>query len=455
MLACNIPLLSHGEGLQDQLNSVFNGMSNVNQPGAYESERRGVIFGGQIEAKTKIMNADLVSMLPPSFKGGCGGVDLFGGSLSYINKDQLVQLLRTVAANAKGYAFQLALQNVCPSCSTWIENFQKKIQALNQYFGNSCQLAQGIMNDTADAMGMKQHNNASLSSMLDGFNKDFFDSNTSEPKEVIKQKKPDEYKNMIGNIVWKQLKANHVAGWFGKNKDDTLLETIMSVTGTVIIGDLKDGEKGKGKTNPITTLPGNKVTLADMIDGSGSKKLTIYSCDSDKDECLNAGTKNGGLKEIKINSLRHEIIKMLAGVNNNDGIIFKLHNEIKLTQIEMNFMSNLPSGIGAFIRNLSIQAPDAANVFAIESASSIALELTYSLMRDLLKAGQTALANSKSEYLKKAQEVLDQSSKNLENEYLNLSRQYGSLVTLIKDYNQIIINIQKVNYHLSDLKSRG
>ncbi|MCV5433856.1 conjugal transfer protein TraH, partial [Escherichia coli] len=88
---------------------------------------------------------NLVSFAPPSWKAGCGGVDLFGGWIFLINADQIVQLLRAVAANAKGYAFQLALDNVFPDGAKWIENFQKKVQALNQHLGNSCQLAQGFV----------------------------------------------------------------------------------------------------------------------------------------------------------------------------------------------------------------------------------------------------------------------------------------------------------------------
>ncbi|WP_422615877.1 conjugal transfer protein TraH [Photorhabdus cinerea] len=87
----------------------------------------------------------------------CGGVDLFRGSLSFINADQIVQLLQAVAANAKGYAFQLALDNAFPDGAKWIENFQRKVQALNQHLGNSCQLAQGIVNNLTSSMDV-QHN---------------------------------------------------------------------------------------------------------------------------------------------------------------------------------------------------------------------------------------------------------------------------------------------------------
>ena len=115
----SLPSSSLAGGLQTQLDHVFDGMmSNTTLPGVWESQRRGVIAGGRFTAKTKIMNESLVQFTPPSWKGGCGGVDLFGGSFSFINSDQIVELLRTIAANAKGYAFQLALETVFPSGAT-------------------------------------------------------------------------------------------------------------------------------------------------------------------------------------------------------------------------------------------------------------------------------------------------------------------------------------------------
>ena len=118
---------TNANGLQSEMDNLFQGMSNATLPGVYESQRRGVIAGGRVTAKTKIIDENLVSFAPPSWKAGCGGVDMFGGSLSFVNADQIVQLMRAVAANAKGYAFQLALDTAFPSGAKWIENFQKKL----------------------------------------------------------------------------------------------------------------------------------------------------------------------------------------------------------------------------------------------------------------------------------------------------------------------------------------
>lgn len=139
--------------LQQEMNQLFGSMTNTTAPGVFESQRRGVISGGSVVVRNRIMNENLVSMVPPSFQAGCGGIDMFAGSLSFVNADQFVQLLRSVAANAKGYAFQLALSAMCEKCSQHMETLQKKIQQLNEYFGNSCQMAQGVVNDTLAAFG--------------------------------------------------------------------------------------------------------------------------------------------------------------------------------------------------------------------------------------------------------------------------------------------------------------
>ena len=82
-----------------------------------------------------------MALRTPSFNAGCGGIDLFAGSFSFISAEQFQNLLRAIAANAAGYAFEVALGAMCKECLETMETLQKKIQALNQGFANSCQLA--------------------------------------------------------------------------------------------------------------------------------------------------------------------------------------------------------------------------------------------------------------------------------------------------------------------------
>jgi conjugative transfer pilus assembly protein TraH len=451
-LAVSISPSIQAAGLQAEMDRLFNEMSNTTPPGIYESQRRGAFAGGRFTAKARIMNENLVALAPPSWKAGCGGVDLFGGSLSFVNADQIVQVLRAVAANAKGYAFQLALDNVFPDGAKWIENFQKKVQAMNQHLGNSCQLAQGLVNDLTSGFNIKHKTDASLKATGAGLYEDFFGSKQEpegkSPMETLKHNAKEEYEKLIGNIAWKQLKRNSASTWF-RYGDNTLLEAIMSLTGTVIIGDLIRDPASTNvefKTNPIVTLPGNKITMEDLIAGG---TIEIYACGSDTTNCLTAGESPGGVKTITIKGIRQQILDML-GTSSEPGIIFKYaHNMGSFTEPEKAFLSNLPTGIGAPIRNLSELSKNTTRLFVTESAGAIALAMIHHLTDELFRAAQFALANSESPYQKSALEVLAHSQSQVQSEYAALSSQYGDLSRQIERYNHIIENVRKLKTALA------
>lgn len=434
-------------GIQTQMDSLFNDMSNYTAPGVFETQRRGVLSGGRFITKSKIFDENLVSFAPPSWKAGCGGVDLFGGSMSFINSDQLVQLLRSVAANAKGYAFQLALDNVCPDCSKWIESFQRKVQSLNEYLGNSCQLAQGLVNDLTSGFDIKNKTDASLVSTTTGLFSDFFESKQettgTTPMEELKTKNPDKYYDLIGNIMWKQLKQNDTTHWFNQSGSDELLESIMSLTGTVVIHEIEND------ATPIQTLPGNQITLQDLVFGGS---VNVYDCGFDKDKCLPQSGKSIGTKSINIEGIQTKITNILLGTNSTNGIVYKYANNTgTLTQAEQNFLASLPSSIGSLIRNLAVVSPDAAEIFVKESSGAIALHLMNNFTNDLYRVGRLALVNSQSAYKKEALDVLNQSKSQTDAEYLTLVTQFGDLSNTMNKYNAILQNVSKQKYLLTSL----
>jgi len=148
------PTKAHAD-LQQEMDAMFGTMTNATSPTAHLGQRRGVISAGSVVSRNRVMSANMVSFIPPSFSAGCGGIDLFGGSFSFINMNQFVDLMRAVASNAAGYAFQLAINAMCPDCGNVMSDLQKKVQQLNQMFSNSCQLAQGLVNDAASVLPEK------------------------------------------------------------------------------------------------------------------------------------------------------------------------------------------------------------------------------------------------------------------------------------------------------------
>lgn len=134
--------------LNDELKSTFDGLVNVTPGGSYDTQRRGVIAGGSISMRNKIVHPNLVSWVPPNLNGGCGGIDLFAGSFSYINGAQFTQLSRSIAQAAVGYAFELAIEGMCPTCAQVISKLQSEVAKLNSLMRNSCEFAKTAVNAT-------------------------------------------------------------------------------------------------------------------------------------------------------------------------------------------------------------------------------------------------------------------------------------------------------------------
>ncbi len=125
-------------------------------PGAYDSQTRGFAVGGRLAIRSKSDVIQPVSLKAPSFKSGCGGLDIFGGSFSWINAEQFVSNLRAIGQNALGYAFSLGLEWVCPTCSAQLNKLQHYMNQINKMSADSCQAAKVAVNTAAGAMGAWQ-----------------------------------------------------------------------------------------------------------------------------------------------------------------------------------------------------------------------------------------------------------------------------------------------------------
>ena len=51
---------AEAHGLQSEMDKLFGQMSNTTPPGVYESQRRGVLAGGRITGKAKILMKTLL-----------------------------------------------------------------------------------------------------------------------------------------------------------------------------------------------------------------------------------------------------------------------------------------------------------------------------------------------------------------------------------------------------------
>lgn len=440
---------ANANGLQNQLNKMFDSMSATTMPGVFETQTRGVISGGRFTMKNKIFNENIVSFIPPSFSGSCSGIDIFGGSFSFINGEQFIALLRSIAANAAGYAFQQALGVVCPDCAHIIDTLQNKIQTLNQFLGNSCQLGKGLVVDTFDAMGLKHDGSEGFIAQGQGFVQDML-SGWSRPTgksaaEINQENNPETAKQSIGNMVWKQLKKNDTKRWFSSG-DEVLMEAMMSLTGSVIIHEVAEapdstsGSSTPAKSTPFSKLPGYKVHLRDFIVGGN---IHIYSCDGDKEHCMIQG-EVGADKGVNITGLKKQLEDVFLGTGSSPGLIYKLNAGYpNATATEQQIMSNMPNDIGALISNLSHRSVDLGISYIKETSGAIATAMAYKLATDMIRAVRMSMANNNEAFLGEALSEIDNSFDLINKEHEALLNEFGNITGLHEKYQILLGNAEK------------
>ena len=435
--------------LEQEMDAVFNSMVNTTAPSAHTLQRRGVLSGGSVVVRNRIMNTNPISMVPPSFGAGCGGIDLDGGSFSFINQNQFVTLMRSIASNAGGYAFQLAINAMCPDCGNVMSDLQKKIQQFNQMFSNSCQLAQGIVNDGVSAMDTQNKSRMSNLAFTKGIS-DVFGSWTSagtqgDPVQQIRSSAPDALVSQIqGNLVWRSLNQANAGTWF-QFGGTQLLEASMSVTGTIILKAPIAPPDGKGENTPITYLP-PILRVHDLLIGSGpthTRSIKIYHCDTAfADGCLNPTT-----EDINLTGFSTEVLTILLGTATQGGLITKFGtNNGALTDREKAFMEVTPNAMGALIRNLARTDISIAKLFAQEAAPILALDLAQELIQAMLDAVRTSMSLSGHPYARKLDDALLQVRMDLRDEYQALSGKIGNSQSLMSFYQDLVSTIKPRSY---------
>ena len=108
MLAVPVPALA---GVESEMQSFMNEMgaqANVTGPSAYQGQSAGYYSGGAMWARFPQKNIQPFNLQLPHARAGCGGIDLFAGSFSFINTAELVAMLKATANNALAFAFKLA-----------------------------------------------------------------------------------------------------------------------------------------------------------------------------------------------------------------------------------------------------------------------------------------------------------------------------------------------------------
>ena len=288
------PITALPADLNTEMQTMFNdlgAMGNVTSPGAFRGQAMNLYTGGSLMMRAPARNYPLASAQLPSLRAGCGGIDIYGGAFSFINKQQFIALLRNIGANAVGYAFKLALQSISPDIDKLLTELQDQMNKVNAMNINSCEAAQSLVNGVVGEYDNSVQSGCANISQYLGSVSDRAEGRltcaTNAPS-VVKGAASSEDPNLRnatfvkGNVTW--LALNQVGG----NITQQEKELIMSVIGTVILTPPADDGSGASPRYVEPTIEGLRDLLLGSADSatSGNVDVDVYACD-EATECLN------------------------------------------------------------------------------------------------------------------------------------------------------------------------
>ncbi|WP_093088165.1 conjugal transfer protein TraH [Sphingobium sp. AP50] len=278
-----------------EMNSFFSetgSAANVTGPSAFQGQAAGYYSLGNVWTRLPQKSVSPFNLQLPNARAGCGGIDLFSGSFSFINASEIVAMLKATANNALGFAFKLAIDSVSPEIGKVMDEFSQKAQLLNQMNISSCETAQALVGgiwptiDTTRATICEAVGNsqgvfsdwaASRQGCNNGGSRDSTIANNSDT--ALK----DQLVGENHNYTWEALKKSAKFGAF----DQDFSEYIMTLVGTIVTRPSTDSSVGG---NVIMVGPAEEAVVTALLDGTENAPVVkMLQCNDSN--CYDLGEK--------------------------------------------------------------------------------------------------------------------------------------------------------------------
>jgi conjugative transfer pilus assembly protein TraH len=334
---CIFATTAHADVSKD-LTKFFNklgGASNISKPGAYQDQQAGFYTGGNIFARNQVHNSQLATIQMPSYRAGCGGVDMFMGAFSHISSDKLVESLKAIGSNAGSFAMMIALEEMSPIVKNTMTELNDWAQKINSANINSCEIAATALGSVWPRSDVAKGHMCKMigtEGKYGGFS-DYAAARQGcgaggERNKVMTAAENDpRFKSMLGtefNLAWKAIQENHFL-----SQDLKLAEFFMSVSGTIISHKEANDDF---KLHSFASLANNNELLGALLHGGTVK---IYKCTD------NSGNANKCLKMVKSEitikadeSLIGQVRKVLESIQN------KIYADEALSASEIAFLNS-------------------------------------------------------------------------------------------------------------------
>lgn len=359
------------------MNHFFNKLgfaSNTSQPQVWQGQAAGYASGGSLYARTQVKNIQMISMTLPDINAGCGGIDAYLGSFSFINGEQIQRFAKQIMANSAGYFFDLALQTTVPEIKTAKDFLQKMASDVNSMNLSSCQAAQGIVGGLFPRTQVAQQkvcqDIAGESNIFSDWAASRQGCSVGGQMDSVQDKASDKDKERVMkniNIMWSALSKNQL---FKDNKE--LKEFVMTLTGTLIFGE-------NSEIIPLPARTMDQDLVKALMEGGTAK---IYHC-NDADKCLKV-VADATVTIASDKALKNQITALLSSIQN------KAVSDEKLTEQEKGFIASTTIPVFKYI--VDPQMLGMSNSLIYQLTDYIGYDILLQYVQELIQQARVMVA---------------------------------------------------------------
>lgn len=305
--------------------------SNVTAPHAYLGQQAGYYTGGNLFVRNRVRDIQIAHMDLPTYRSGCGGIDIYTGGISIIKADDFVNALQNIMNSGGSYALTLALEEASPIIANAMKYWSHAANFINQSNLNSCETAEALVGGLWPQTRASQQRVCEDIGTGTGMFTDWAQARQgcgfgNKVQDTMSRGKSDpRYKDLVldqGNLAWQAIQKNN----FLKN-DEELSSLFMSLSGTIII---KNGGKSiEAKASNAT----DKRLIKALLYGGEAE---VYYCtdSTDPNGCLELGIKK--ITISKDQAFQTRVQNML------DDMVAKIRTDQKLSPDEIGLLQSTP-----------------------------------------------------------------------------------------------------------------
>lgn len=270
----------------------------------FEGQQRNHFGLGGVQLRQYTSKDRLITATPPSYKIGCGGIDINYGAYSMISGDQMVDKFEAALVGAAFIAFDMALNELCPQCAATVAKAEKISQQINQMQMDDCEAGKAIATYAYSEYqsGEGKASEDAEASVETGREESWYDSgekyegNQGKP-QVDGQEKIQECPQDIKDIFFAAGSDSVLLNMYKVSGADDALNKAMIELARGMVGDIAmklDNSAGVGQYLPKIYPPcaNHKMYSVDnIIDGE------VHARSLTNGECSLVSSEKGNLRE--------------------------------------------------------------------------------------------------------------------------------------------------------------